>query len=351
MRSTSGSGIDDPEHRGDFRPAQPKRAGFDTLRVLVQHIAACAARPNLFYQGDRSSHCGDRQFGVGAAFEAHTGFRLESKLLARAPDGSRIEIRAFEDDGRRRVRDLGFGAPHDSCHGDRTLGVGNDKHVGRKYSLLTIECLKRFAGPRRSHANVRPGQSREIKCVHRMAHLEQHIVGDVDDIADRPDAGRVQARLHPSRRGTDRSGGNRSDVAGTEVRGLNDDLEIGRSASGRPIAKGHGGRSFAATRRAIAGREVGSIRRQEWQPVCDRNLARDPDDRHAIGSVRSHLEVNHRIAAGGRTNVFDTFDGEAAHRHRPRNGLRDVWYCHELPQPRQQDLHSGNCSRKRRSFS
>ena len=103
---------------------------------------------------------------------------------------------------------------------------------GESTRVLTIERLKRFAGPRGSHANVRAGQSREIERVHRMAHLEQHIVGDVDDVADRPDAGGVQARLHPFRRGTDRDGRDRSDVAGTEVRVLDDDLEIGGSASG-----------------------------------------------------------------------------------------------------------------------
>ena len=59
-------------------------------------------------------------------------------------------------------------------------------------------------GSRRSHADLTAAEARVIERVHRLTELEQHVVGDVHDVAGRPDAGGAQARLHPLRRRADR---------------------------------------------------------------------------------------------------------------------------------------------------
>jgi len=41
------------------------------------------------------------------------------------------------------------------------------------------------------------GQLREVECVKGLRVLEQHIVGDVDDVVDGPHAAGAQASLEP----------------------------------------------------------------------------------------------------------------------------------------------------------
>ena len=68
---------------------------------------------------------------------------------------------------------------------DGVLGVRDHQHVRIERSLLAVERLHRFARPRSSHDDGRPGEPGEIEGVHRLPELEQHVVGDVDDVADR----------------------------------------------------------------------------------------------------------------------------------------------------------------------
>ena len=51
-----------------------------------------------------------------------------------------------------------------------------------------------LAGLRAADAQLGPREPGEIEGVHGMAELEQHVVGDVDDRADRPHAGRLKPR-------------------------------------------------------------------------------------------------------------------------------------------------------------
>ena len=53
--------------------------------------------------------------------------------------------------------------------------------------------LIRLARTRGADANLRAGQQGGIERVHRMPHLEHDVVGDVDDVVDRPDTGGERA--------------------------------------------------------------------------------------------------------------------------------------------------------------
>ena len=58
-------------------------------------------------------------------------------------------------------------------------------------------------GPRRADAQCRAGQRRQVEGMQRMAQLEQHVVGDVDDVADRADACGREPLGQPGGRGPD----------------------------------------------------------------------------------------------------------------------------------------------------
>ena len=50
---------------------------------------------------------------------------------------------------------------------------------------LAVERGDRLAGPGAAHDDGRPASVAQIERVHRVAELEQHVVGDVDDVVDR----------------------------------------------------------------------------------------------------------------------------------------------------------------------
>ena len=58
----------------------------------------------------------------------------------------------------------------------------------------------------------RPGEAIEVERVQRLVPLEQHVVGDVDDVADRAHPGLHEALLHPRRRRPDRHPGDPREV-------------------------------------------------------------------------------------------------------------------------------------------
>ena len=97
---------------------------------------------------------------------------------------------------------------------------------GGELARLAVERLDRFAGRRRPHADLRAGELREVERVHRLSHLEQHVVGDVDDVADGTDAGGLQPRLHPRGRGPDRHVRDRAGVSRAEIGILDDDVDV-----------------------------------------------------------------------------------------------------------------------------
>ena len=116
------------------------------------------------------------------------------------------------------MRDFRVGAAHHAADRLGAFGVGDHQHVGGERARLAVERLDRFAGLRAPHDDRRPPRScAQIERVHRLAELEQHVVGDVDDVADRPHAAHRQPVLHPLRGGADGDVGNRADVAAAQI--------------------------------------------------------------------------------------------------------------------------------------
>ncbi len=210
----------------DLRAPQPQRLRLDPRRVPVDNRAARTAGANRFEQRARALHRRHWKTRIGAAFEAHARLGLQRQLPARAAHRKRIEVRALEHDDGCPLGDFGCRATHDAGNGDGPFGVGNDQHVGGELARLSIEGLDRFASLRRPHANLRAGQFREVERVHRMSHLEQHVVGDVDDVADGTDAGGLQPCLHPRGRGPDGHVRDSAGVSRTQIGILDDDVDV-----------------------------------------------------------------------------------------------------------------------------
>jgi len=83
------------------------------------------------------------------------------------------------------------------------------------------------------------------------------------------------------------------------------------------------------------------------QAVGGGHLARQPQHGQAVGPVRGDLEIDDGVVA----LAVDPLHRKAAYREPYGDVGRRSRHVHELLQPGEEHLHSGNCSRKRRSFS
>src|SRR5690606_39752755 len=68
-------------------------------------------------------------------------------------------------------------------------------------ALLAVEGDEALALPGGADADPRAANAVEVEGVERLAGLEENVVGDVDQIAQRAHAAGLEARLHPARRG------------------------------------------------------------------------------------------------------------------------------------------------------
>ena len=127
---------------------------------------------------------------------------LQAEPLARPPHGRRLEVRALQRDPRRRRRNLGIRAAHDAADRHGALGVGDDQHVRRRARARRRRACA-SSRPRRARRIDEPvaaqARSRSNACI-GWPDLEHHVVGDVDDVVDRADAGGLEPLAQPGRR-------------------------------------------------------------------------------------------------------------------------------------------------------
>ncbi len=182
----------EPEHPADARMAQLDVSRRDRRGIRVDGAATRGSRANFLEERDRALDAFERRVDVRAALEARGRFCLEPQLLAGPADALGIEERAFEHDGLRRAAHFGKAATHDAGHGLRFIGVGDDQHLRIEGTIDAVERLDAFAFHRAADADLSAGQLLQIEGVHRLAELEQHVVGDVHHVVDGPHAGGLQ---------------------------------------------------------------------------------------------------------------------------------------------------------------
>ncbi len=308
--------------RDGVNPSRPRRPRTDGL----DEVAGTGQRGG----------CG---LEVCAAFEAIRGFGRQAEPLAGAADGCGLEPRALEHDGRGARIHFAVPAAHDAGQRLRPIAVRDDEHVSRERPRLLVERRQRLAGTRGADAERRTRQGGEIERVQRMPQLEQHVVGDVDDVADRADAGCGEPFGKPGGRWTDAHVGNRGAIAGAPC----------------GVLDGHAERAERGGRRLA---ERPCWRRTQCRRVTRRDLARQSNHAQAVRAVSGDLEVDDRVfgigrreSLRGRGDRLDRSHLEAGHVEVVRERRRRHRHVHQLAQPRDERLHSGNCSRNRRSFS
>ena len=101
-----------------------------------------------------------------------------------------------EDVGRRRL-DGAFGAADDACQSLGPLGVGHNHVVGGQAARLPVEARQFLAVTCAPDDDPPAREATVIEGMHWLPAFEHDVVRDVDDVADRPDAGGPEPRLHP----------------------------------------------------------------------------------------------------------------------------------------------------------
>ena len=127
------------------------------------------------------------------------------------------------------VGDLGDLAAHDP--GDPGRPVASQTSTVSASKLRSTPSSVVIFSPSRGGADgQRPARHLvEVEGVQRLRGQQHHVVGDVDDVVDRPLPGRRQPRLQPERRGADRDVG---EDAGGEARAELGDLDRDRGVVG-----------------------------------------------------------------------------------------------------------------------
>ncbi len=171
-----------------------------------------------------------------------------------------------------------------------------------------------------------------VERVHRLAELEQHVVGDVDDVADRADAAGVQPRLHPVGRRADGDVGDGADVARAELRVVDDDVDVGDPArdpglDGAPASpspgRGPGVRAVAGPEPPCSGSPY-AVAISRAMPTTDMQSGRFAGDLE----IEMHPRRQARPSRGSIPSTAKPRTDIVA-----RDLLRRAGHVHELAQP------------------
>ena len=158
--------------------------------------------------------------------------------------------------------------------------ITDEHRVRVQHALLAVEGRDPLAVPGPADIDRGAGDLVEVVGVHRLAEQHHHVVGDVDDVVDRPLADRRQACLQPERRWGDRY--------------------VREHAHGETRAKLRVGdrhrKQLRSAAFALRGRVLGGGVWSERRLGDGVQLAGDPVDGHVVGTVRAHLELEHVVA-------------------------------------------------------
>ena len=162
---------------------------------------------------------------VKPLFVAGRGVGAHPERGGGAADGGAVEVGRLKEHHRRVAHDFTVLAAHDAADGHGLLAVADAEHGGRDGARVPVQGADRLALAGAADVNLPALDTAEIKGVHRLAVLEHDVVGDIDNVVDRADAGIAQPLLHPGRGGGDlhvfdHAGG----VARAELRRLDDHL-------------------------------------------------------------------------------------------------------------------------------
>ena len=173
------------------------------------------------------------------------------------------------------IFDFGVQAAHDAGKCNGLFAVADDQICGIQCKFLFIERDDLFAVLRSAHNDLLTGKIAQIKGMHGLTDLLQHIVCDIDDIGDRTDADQCQTAAHPCGRFADL---NIADImcriARAEIRRFDRDLE--------------------AVQLCAVGLVI-DCRHFQRLAQCGRDLACDAEHGHAVRAVRGDRNIEHPV--------------------------------------------------------
>jgi hypothetical protein len=136
---------------------------------------------------------------IERALEPKAGGAGKPQGARGAPHRHCIELGGFDQHVGRVEADLGLGPSHDTSKPDWPGGVRDHQHLRAKLVHSVIDCREPLAGNPPAHHQPVFFQAVQVVSVQGLATLEHDVVGHIDDIADRPDADRLQSLPHPPR--------------------------------------------------------------------------------------------------------------------------------------------------------
>ena len=197
-RDASRGSIVMPRRRAHARGAHAhrRRARGSVTDDVVERAGAAAA--DLDDQLRRALDRARAAAEVDAALEAIARVAGEAEAARSCPGsprGSRTRLRGYTR--RRVVADARMLAAHDAGEAQRLLLVGR-RAAGRASRSSTWPFSSVSFSPSRAKRTTSVAVEQAIVVgVQRLAELEHHVVGDVDDRRDRADAAALEALLHP----------------------------------------------------------------------------------------------------------------------------------------------------------
>ncbi len=242
--------------------------------VLRQHRGPRTAAGDLDQEMRRAF---DRPFlpsRIDPTLESLGSIRDEAVTARNASNHIRREECTLEEHIGSIDSNAAFLSAHDAGESDRTGGVRDDESVRRKLDIATVEKLQALAGTGIAHLDMLT-QSTQVVGVQRLAQLEHHVVGDVDNGADRAQSRAAQALAHPERR------------ASRRIDTLYDATRETRAT----------GRRFESHRKFLArclrhrlGWRMGELARRDGG-----DLPRDAEHRQHVAAIRGHVERQDRV--------------------------------------------------------
>ena len=171
-----------------------QRHGIDISRLR------CPTAGQFRDQGRGPLHRRQAQRRAQSFFKPRRGFGPQSVHSCRPADRSWLPGGGLQEDVGRRHLDGALRAADDPREPLRSHGVGHNHVLRGQSARLPVEARQFLAVTSAPDDDPPAFESLVIEGMHRLPALEHYVVRDVDDVADRPDAGGPEPCLHPGRR-------------------------------------------------------------------------------------------------------------------------------------------------------
>ncbi len=268
----------DPEQRVGARAAKrdPMRRGNLGRDVDRARLQRRAAELDQQARGDPLRAQGE--LGMKLLLIARRCVGAQAEQSRRAQDVGAVPGRHLQEHARGLVGDLGDQATHDPGDARGPLAIADEHGLRVEAALDPVERGHRLPFRGRADDQLAARQLVEVEGVQGLSGHQHHVVGDVDDVRDRPHPGSCQACLEPGRRWPDLDPG---EGASAEARTELGNVDAHRGELFDPVAAGRLG--------------VELPRRVRQRRSRDRmDLTRNAVDAHAIDPVRIEVELEHR---------------------------------------------------------